>query len=316
MSAVTGFGPIGVTADRLIRDVFNRVRSEDAVQMNRLLAGIDDITGQVTYDFEDIPILSGRTIEIDDEVMYVWSANSLAKALTVERGWQQTNPLPHTAGTIIKIEPRFTRNQILDALRDEIEGWPAQLYAVVTWTGTPPSLNSTLIPLTEIDGYTGLRLLDVQIDRADYSDYGLVLSTPLRRPTLAGARLEQTIGSSGYPDGYGLRFDNHQWRSTATVSVVLGVHFQTDLLGPSVDVGTLGLTRSMCDIAAIGAAVRLLFPVEADRTDATALTRARVATDVPPNAASQTAQAMLAWRDRRISEECLRLLSDYGWTKR
>ncbi len=153
------------------------------------------------------------------------------------------------------------------------------------------------------------------MERTGYT--GAAQTTDIRNPVIMGAELETTIGDTGYPDGYALRFTTPEWTSiTGNVVVILGAHFQTATLGGSVDVGTLGLVRSMCDIAAIGAAVRLLFPVEVDRSDSTALTRSRVAADVPPGAASQTAQAMLAWRDRRISEEILRLVSDFGWSER
>lgn len=318
-AVITGFNNIGVLTERLIQDTLNHLRWQQAGQFNRLSGAITDTATTITYTFIDIPLLPGRTVEIDDEILYIWTSDTTAMTAVVQRGFQGTTPAPHVDKSMMGIEPRFPRQQIVDVLRDEIEAWPTQLYGVLTWNGLMPR-DQTFVNLSELDGYTGLRLLDVQADR------GGEWVGDIRRPRLMGCSLEPAVGPSGFADGYALRWSglDQRYREQfapgtpalgTPMTVTVGAHFQTAALASGVDVGTMGLTRSMCDIPPIGAAARLLFPVEVDRTDATALTRSRTAADVPPNAAAQLAQTLIGWRNQRINEEIGRLTNDFGWSR-
>jgi hypothetical protein len=307
---VTGFADLGITMSRLVTDTLRHLRVDDTGQINRLTDGsMTADTENIEWEFVDTQILPGRAIEIDDELMHVWTVDGDARTGVVQRAMQGTTAAAHGGLSIIRVEPRFSRKSILDALRDEIESWPAQLYGIVHWTGSISNQRSS-VELDGLEGYSGLRFL-----RAGRESRFSSTDSDTRYPTLGGIGLEVGYATDGYPSGPVLRW-NEQVQYAGDVRVVLGAHFQTQIFTSAVDVGSIGLSRSMLDIAPIGAAARLLFPEETERSDTAALVRSRVATDVPPGATSQVAQTLLAWRNQRISEEVLRLLSEYGWTER
>ncbi len=301
---ITGFASISTPVSTLISATETHLYGAQRTQLNKLNGAIGSpAAGTFVFEFAPAGLVAGSYVEIDDEVMYVWSVDTGTKTATVERGQLGSTAATHADDAVIRVTPRFTRVQILNALRDEIRSWPPQIYAVVRGILTAVA-DTRAIDLAGTSAMSGLRFLRASVERT--------VSTPsgTKWHLLEGAHIESHADTTDFPSGKTLRWATYL-PEAANLNVVLGAEFATGSF-----TSTIGLTSHMLDIPPIGAAVRLLFPKEIKRTDDAAQGRSRLAEDVPPGAASRTAQEMLGWRDRRLSEEINRLVSDFGWHER
>lgn len=300
---------LSITVARLVTDTETHLYGTRRPQMNKMddSGGINASDTEVGFEFEPGGIRPGSFIEIDDEVMMVWAVRG--QIATVERAQMGTTAATHADDSIIRVEPRFWRKQIIDALRDEISSWPPELYGVVQDTITVAA-EKRAIDLPGAGSFSGLRLLRAQ--HAPYTDLGLTSEAWVELPHAA---LDANQSTASFASGVSLTWDA-DLRQASTLRVVLGIRFITSGMTSSTDVGAMGLSLPMLDIPPIGAAVRLLFPAEIGRTDDAAMGRSRLAEETPPGHASRTAREMLEWRDRRLADEAKRLLNEYGWKQR
>lgn len=266
---------------------------------NQLNTGIDATTTTVIYNNATNAPQLHSIISIGDELLYVWDRNDTTKTLTVARGELGTTPAAHAALDAIEINPRFARAFISQAIQDEIRSWEPVLYRV-----TDASLSTTCWP----------GLIDaVGVDQP----YGVV-SARYRRDTAwvdFDARLQLGLSVTDFPSGAAVQlFAGTMTRPCTPTSlrVSFAVPFDLDGVTESADlVDDVGLGRSMCDLAVWGAAIRLLAPAEVSRTDPTAQSQARDATQVRVGDQVQVAAALQRKRDMRFSEEVAKLTRRY-----
>src|SRR5665213_478926 len=131
---VLGVNPNPYDVNYLMERTFDLLLGSARQQMNRLTAAIDATEGTFTLDFAPQAAQLGTYVAIDDEIMYVWSNNptSSASTITVQRGVRGTTAVSHSAGSLIYVDPYFTRWQVRNTLRDEIRSWAPQVFAVQT----------------------------------------------------------------------------------------------------------------------------------------------------------------------------------------
>jgi hypothetical protein len=78
-----------------------------------------DTSVSLLYDLGGLR--QGGVIQIDSELMYVWEVTSGSKTATVERGWNGTTATSHANSSVVIVDPKFPRAQILEAINAEID---------------------------------------------------------------------------------------------------------------------------------------------------------------------------------------------------
>jgi hypothetical protein len=153
-----------------------------------------DTSVVTTYDLGGLR--TGSVFEIESELFYVWDANPATKTLTVERGYAGTTAASHASGTIVTLNPRFPRAQMLDALNadlDDLSSTANGLFRVVTvdltYNGSDRQINIT-------NSGTILELLDVRL-RYLADDH----------PALSYVRLQTGLPTTDFASGNTLVLD-------------------------------------------------------------------------------------------------------------
>lgn len=257
-------------------------------------------TSVVNTDGNDL-IRGGTYIEIDSELMYVRSVST--NTMTVLRAQLGTTAAAHTSGAIIRIEPRFSRQQIMDALRAEIEDLPYDVYAVEDVELTWPA-HTTAITLPAPDT-TAIRLLRVvRVEDADST----------RTPRIVPVRMLRRMDTDEFSSGYGLVLKEGMVFSTnQTVRVTYGRKFDTSTWTTATDLNSdVGLSAALVDAIKAGALWRLMQGTEIERTQVTAVGPSRDQEAVPPTHRMQVEQGLLRSRDLLISREIKRLHDEFG----
>ena len=311
---------VGALVDTTLGHLLGSAREE----MNRLTAqiGATDIT--ISVDFDVAGMTRGTYIAIDDEVMYVWSSTQSPNEVTVQRGMQGTTAATHAAGTLIKVNPYFTRAAVRQALQDEIRSWPPQVYAV----------RSQDIPIQGyVRGYdmgaigAFFHLLECRIRPA----VAIGQTDPNTWPIIK-AELVHSASTAEFPSGNGLilRQDPTTFQIPAlftdgqtplgTVSAPWAVHvvwaapFDVDSsFDDSTDLLTeVGVDISDFDIPPYGAAWRLVGFREIRRTFTEAQGQPSDLQEEPNLASARTAAWLKSMRDSRLADARIRLAAQYA----
>jgi hypothetical protein len=119
-SASTG---VGTTFNDLIEKVYRRVMGgirERTVQINQT-GGIGSLdTTVVLSGSQTTGIYPGVILAVDLELLYVTAWNSSTLTATVTRGYYNSIPSNHINGTIVYINPRYSRYDIGVAINDDL----------------------------------------------------------------------------------------------------------------------------------------------------------------------------------------------------
>jgi hypothetical protein len=283
------------TVAQLVAQVQRHLHGLSGRRLNKANAPLDADTTSFVLEFEPGEIHSGSFIAIDDEYCYVWEAHP-NKQVVVERGQLGTEAVAH-AVPIIEATNRFPKPAIKQALLEELRAWPDGMYKprskMLAIVG-----DQAVIP-TGVPEYR--MAMPLAVDRSPDSTMG-------DRWTPLEFRLDRHLPSPNQTQltvydrsciGHDVRF-------------IYGERFDPEETGDDVDViDDWGLLPSMLDIAALGAAARLVLGREIQRTDSDNATESRVDSAVPPMHQLQVANGLRAAADRRISAEISRLQGLY-----
>lgn len=311
----------GVTVADLIERCAGHLYGLQRVSLNQLNGALTTATTTVTMADSMDGVRAGAYIEVDTEEMYVRSTTG--QAATVRRGMNGSVATIHTDTSLVRVEPRFAQVKILQALRAEIESWPFSVYA--RYVGEL-SVGSTTraVDVAGLAGVDGAQLLAAQ--RNPLASFDSVW------PTIPAARLTRRQDGVSFPSGYALEFPNYGgnmgqrlWGyddigtitnfSAFTALVRVKARFNTSIFTSGTDVGqVLGMPLALAEIAPVGAAAKLLMTRDIPRTDAAAMGRSRPTEEVHVGDATQTARALLAYRDGLLAEAAKSLfLSEEGF---
>ena len=183
--------------DRVVRQLLSGTVEE----RNKLAASLSTSATSVTLSYELGGVRAGSVIQVGSEQMYVWEATTGTKTLTVERGFNGTDPSTHPTGAIVTNNPRFPRNQVLEAINAELDDLSSPvngLYRMVTvelsYNGTDRMIDltgaSNVLELYEVryrylaTDYPRLRNVSLVRDMpvADFpSGLGIILNDPFPR---------------------------------------------------------------------------------------------------------------------------------------
>jgi hypothetical protein len=291
-------------------------------------AALNDLNGSVTTAATTLTVTdsldgirAGAYIEVDDEEMYVRS--TAGQVATVRRGMNGTTAASHDDGSLVRVEPRFSRSRILAALRGDIESWPGTVYARYVGQLSVGSHTRSL-DVAGLAGIEGAQLIAAQ--RSPLAAYEQTWAT------IPGARLSRRQATSDFPSGYALEFPNFggnqsatywgwdDWGTIVNVSaftalVRVKARFNTSIFSSGTDVGqVMGMPLALANIAPYGAAARLLVTRDIARTDPSAKGRSRPSEEVRVGDATSTARSLLAFRDLQLAEAAKTIfLAEEGW---
>ncbi len=290
----------------LVSDLVERARRElygsSRAMFNQLGTALTDGTTtnvSMTYGLQGIT--ANSYIGIDDELMYVWVANTQALTATGQRGVLGTTPVGHALGSVVEVNPRFSRVGIRQQLRNEIVAWPQTLFSVQTFD-VAVAAGARVIDLSSVP-VNFVRILDIVASPQQGTD----------AYTSVRFKYYKTVSNSLYPNGVA-ELASPAVSGGFSAHVIVGLPFNVTDMSDTVDVeATIGLGDTMLDIPVYGAAWRLESTREIKRTDTLTQGESRIATEVPVGAMSAAARNLKALRDQRINEEIRRLLNFWPW---
>lgn len=269
--------------------------------LNRLATSANSSVTTITYEFATAGgINTGAVIEIDTELMYVWSVNTSTLVATVQRGYAGTTAASHSSGALIYVNPKFSQFAIFTALNQEIVDLSSPTNGLF-WVDT--------VDLTSVSGTSGY-----DFDIADYIDIHEVHyeadSAMLAWKRVDDYRLVQAADSTDFPSGRALMINEWIGESGGIVHVTVKRSF-TQFASISADATTTNLASTMLDIPPLGAMVRLTATRGVKRAFDESQGEPRRAAEVNEQAMIQNSSAILSLRRQRINSEAARLKQQY-----
>lgn len=287
------------TVDALI----TRIRSHPLLggrrpTIDRLNGGINNTVTTLAVDFSNPLIRAGSYIELGYELMYV--TGGTLPSVNVIRGMHGTTAASHSDDALITVEPRWTKQQILEAMQDEIRSWPNDLCAITTVELTFGA-NTPAVDLTGSSGKEVRRIFRAEAAPTDatygYRKLDVELLTRQSTSNFASGNAVQIVNGLTYGAG-------------TTVRVTYGYQFDADTFTSSTDLETgLGFTANLLNVLIAGTVWRLLLNSEAELTNLGVSAGAGI---VQPTHRVQAAQAAREDRDRLIAMEIRRLYDEFG----
>jgi hypothetical protein len=230
--------------------------------------------------------------------MYIWTADTGTKVLTVERGFNGTTATSHTSTALIKINPRFPRAQVLEAVNDEIADLSSPMNGLFQIKTVDIDYNGSDV-MINLTGVTAI------IDLVNVSVRYMVDDYPIARKV----RLVRDVPTDDFSTGFALRFD--QGVFPGRLRIVYKAPYVT-VSTESSDVNTTGgIQDTVTDIVAIGAQLRLMSPREIKRNFTESQGDSRRAEEVPVGAVGGSISNLQRLRRDRIQAEAARLTRSY-----
>jgi hypothetical protein len=291
------------TANALLERVNRQLLSGTVEEQNKLSTAVDndDTSFFMLYDLAGIR--AGTIFEIGSEIVYVWEVNNGSKALTVQRGYAGTTATSHSVGSIVKINPRFPKAQMLDALNQDIDDLSSPLNGLFRVVTTTLEYNGSDRQINLTGATNVIDLVDVRL-RYLSDDFPYVSKTKLQRdlPTL------------DFPSGYAVVFNE------ALMSGDLIVRYKAPFARVSSltdDVQSVaGVPTSMEDILEMGVMSRMLSVREVKRNFIESQGDTRRSEEVPPGSMRDSFGNILRLRRDRIIAEAAKLSRLYPLTIR
>lgn len=267
-------------------------------ERNKLVANISATVTSCMLSYDLGSIRTGSVIEIDSEQMYVWEVVETSKTLTVERGFNGTTPAAHTASSIVVVNPRFPRNQIFEAVNDELADLSSPVNGLYRIKVLDLTYNSAD---RQINLPTASDIIDIVDVRYRYigSDYKQVTNYKLLR----------NMPTKDFGSGYALQIDS------PTMNGDLRITYKTWFTRANAEADDLqtmsGFPLTAEDILVIGAQIRLMAPREIKRNFTESQGDTRRSDEVPPGSVGNSITNLLRMRRDRITAEAQRLARLY-----
>lgn len=282
------------TAGALLERVNRQLLSGTVEERNKLSASINASETSLVMTYELKGLREGTVFEIDSELFYVWQATSGTKTLVVERGYAGTTPATHSSGTIVTLNPRFPKAQMLEALNQDIDDLSSPVNGLFRIVATDVTYNGSDRQINLTGATNVIDLIDVRL-RYLADDY----------PVLRGVRLQRNLPTSDFPSGLALVFDE------GTIAGSLRVRYKapfTRAASTSSDIQSVCFVpESMEDILEMGVMVRMLQTREVKRNFIESQGDTRRSDEVPPGAIRDSFTNILRLRRDRIIAEKAKL---------
>lgn len=292
---------LGQFCDRLLEEHLER---SERRELDQLDGAVTSTTTSIVTTHSATGIKPQARIEIDNELMHVWSHTTSTLTSIVARGHGGSTAAAHDDDAIVRVNPRFPRQVLAETLRREVRSWPSTVYALA-------SAEFSVLSTTEAIDLAGLAATD-QVRRALRVQRRHWDTTDGSWP-LVDAHLERRQNTTDFASGWALRFPNGFDKAT-DVRVTLGLDFRVPAVLDFTD--DLGedwlLTPGLVDAALFGVAAMLLPGEEVARADQWNQARPRKGEDVPPGYGLQLGGALRQQRDLLLKAEAERLYNAYA----
>lgn len=273
--------------DQTIAEIGSYVRNQESVTVALNTISANDLT--ITVD--DAKVVNKGMIEINDELIYIKSANSTNGTLLVlgtagnpvGRGWRSSGATSHVSGSLVRNNPLFPRDQVRRAINDTVK---AMLFPVLenftfTFTG---SQYAYVLP-DDVVNITG-----VSWEFPDSTKvWGLIKRWRLDRNYLYNGETKSAIILNEAPmPGKSVRVQYTRYPTELT---------DEELLTDS------GLPSSCEDVVRLGAMWRLLSTVDPGKVTATSVSADALDQPVAAGASTNAAKYIFQLYTVRLSEE-------------
>ena len=296
-----------MTAQTWIDETKNLLLTDYVEEYDTLGTALNDSETTVNFTHDTAGIVAGSVIEIDTELMYVFSMNASTNDATVKRGFRGTTAASHDQYSLVTVNPKFPAQLVLNAINDELADLSSPQNGLYQMKTVELTFNAAQ------DGYnlTGVTDDILSIYQVTYSDVGAEASEPV----ISSWTLRRDRNTSSFASGYALVLHDDGWPGQ-TVRVQYKTGFAA-LSATSTALSTVGLHSEGYDLPAIGAALRLMStrPVRREFIDEQGSSRR--AEEVPAGAVSASMRDLRALRETRINAEAARLDQKYPlfWTR-
>ncbi len=246
-------------------------------------------------------IVTGVIIEVDLEAMYVTGVSGTD--VSVIRAYGGSTAATHTAGSIVRVSPKFPAYRIMDALNDDLRDLSTPDNGIFQMKTTSFTYNASQ------DGYNlaGLTSEDVQ------SIYSVTYADPIpveaREPEINSWKLKRNRDTSAFASGLALVLYGPGWPGK---KVTVSYKSPLTLITATTDAkSATGLQSTAYDLPPLGAALSLMStaPIRREFLDAQGMSRR--AEEVPPGAISASIRDLRGRREARLSSEAARLAAMY-----
>ena len=286
------------TAGAVITRASRQLLSGTVEERNKLATTVTSAETSIVLSYDLGGFREGSVIEIDSELMYVWTATSATKTLVVERAYDGTTAAAHTAGAVAVVNPRFPRQQMLDALNADLDDLSSTVNGLFRVVAQDISYNGTdrQVNLTSASGI--IDLLDVRL-RYLATDF----------PVIRNVRLQRNLPTADFASGIAIVFDEAVM--AGTLRVVTKREF-TRVTAEANDMQSVAFLPTSCeDIVEMGVILRMMNGREIKRNFIESQGDTRRSEEVPPGSTRDSLTNIQRLRRERITAEAARLKQQY-----
>ena len=286
------------TAGAVITRASRQLLSGTVEERNKLATTVTSADTSIVLSYDLGGFREGSVIEIESELMYVWTATSATKTLEVERGYDGTTAAAHTAGKVTVVNPRFPRQQMLDALNADIDDLSSTVNGLFRVVAQDISYNGSGRQINLISASGVIDLLDVRL-RYLADDY----------PIIRNVRLQRNLPTADFASGIAIVFDEAVM--AGTLRVVTKREF-TRVTAEANDMQSVAFIPASCeDILEMGVILRMMNGREIKRNFIESQGDTRRSEEVPPGSTRDSLTNIQRLRRERIVAEAARLKQQY-----
>lgn len=272
-------------------------------ERNKLSAAYTKGGSTLTFQYPLAGIQPGARISVGLNTFYVWAISG--NTATVSGGEDGSNDQDLESGTIVRVRPRFTDHEIVDAVNDELRDLSSPYNGLF-------SMNE--VEFTYESAYTGFELDApdlIQVYEVRWQDSGSQRDWP-RMPSTE-YRIVQNAPTSDFGSGTAI-FVYGGAESGRPIRVLYKANFST-VNSLSSGVRITGLPETAWDIPPMGAAIKLMASREIKRNLTESQGDTRRANEVQAGALAASYRGLSAIRASRIAAERSRLDAQYPTLK-
>lgn len=272
-------------------------------ERNKLSAAYTKGGSTLTFQYPLNGIQPGARISVGLNTFYVWAISG--NTATVSGGEDGSNDQDLESGTIVRVRPRFTDHEIVDAVNDELRDLSSPYNGLFAMSE---------VEFTYESAYTGFELDApdlIQVYEVRWQDSGSQRDWP-RMPSTE-YRIVQNAPTSDFGSGTAI-FVYGGAESGRPIRVLYKANFST-VNSLSSGVRITGLPETAWDIPPMGAAIKLMASREIKRNLTESQGDPRRANEVQAGALAASYRGLSAIRASRIAAERSRLDAQYPTLK-
>lgn len=282
-----------------------RLMSGHQEPLNRLKTNYVAGSGTMEFDFSINGIRSGSIITAGTSTFYVWEANTNLGTATVQGAWDNTIDADLPAGTIIRVNPRFTDSQIMRAINDDLNDLCSPSNGLFQVATAALTFDATLVGYDLSNAYGIISPIELRVEGVGgYKDWPRVPSHKYR--ILKGA----PTGDEGFNSGMALMLYDNQFSNGDRVHLTYKKGFGV-LSGAYSSKAQTGLPKTAWDLPPLGAAISLMAGRDIKRTFIESQGDPRRASEVAPGTSQDSVKGLRLQRQQRIEAEKQRLDAFY-----